>query len=375
MNKSCVAADMSLLTLQDFEEQSKGRLPLPHNEFLRNGAGREQTLRDNVAAFARLLLRPRVLRDVSNVRLTTRCLGHELRLPFGVAPTAMHALAHPDAERATAAACKEAGCLFILSNMSTVSMEQVAAAAPQSVKWFQLYLNKNHDVSARHVKRAQAAGFSAIVLTIDLPVLGVRLGERRTSFSLPSHMSLANYEEEDVKAIGAHRFGHEQRWRRVTESFDDAMTWDTVSWLRSLTPLPILVKGVLTAEDAREAVARGVAAVIVSNHGARQLDSCPATIDALPEVVRAVAGRVPVLVDGGVRNGSDILKCLALGATAAFIGRPALWGLVAGGRQGVRDTLAILEKELREAMALSGVSSIQQIDKSLVTHISTQCKL
>lgn len=366
-----------MITIQDFEDHAKDQLPFAHREFFRNGASQESSLRRNVAAFQRIVLRPRFLtRDVSHRSLDIRILGQELRTPVAVAPTATQGVAHPDGEIGTAKACQATGSLFVLSTMSTARIEDVAAAAPDAVKWFQLYLNKDRDVSVKHILRAEACGFKAVVLTIDLPMTGLRHGEKRTAFALPSHMRLANFDDYGVLRKYPPKAGSSSsEWMNEAANFDDTMTWDVIPWLKSVTRLPVLVKGLLTKEDAVEAVNHGVDGIMVSNHGGRQLDCCPAPIEALPEVIQVVGGRVPVFVDGGVRTGTDVLKGLALGASAVFLGRPILWGLTAGGQAGVEQVLRIVTKELSDAMALSGCAKIADIDRSLVTRVEQLSKL
>lgn len=365
-----------LLTIDEFEERAKDRLALPDREFYRNGAGSEFSLRDSVSAFDRLVLRPRFLRhDVSVVSLGVRVYGEWMGMPVGVAPTAMHALADAAAEIATAKACEKTGCVFILSTMSNSSIEDVASAAPRVCKWFQVYMNQDHGLTERHIRRAEASDFKAIVLTIDLPVLGLRFGERRHKFTLPHHLRLGNFSDsthqKDINSLK----GSPDAWTNVPNHFDDCMDWEIVRWIKGLTRLPVLVKGLVTKEDAVQAVDHAVDGIIVSSHGSRQLDSSPAPIEALAEVVAAVDRRVPVFVDGGVRRGTDVLKALALGATAVFVGRPVLWGLSIDGQKGVEKVMDIFYRELSHGMALSGCPSLRHIDSSLVSRIEHISKL
>jgi 4-hydroxymandelate oxidase len=347
------------LSVDDFEAEARERLPQLVYDYYAGGAGDEWTLRENRRAFERWVLRPRFLVDCSNVDLRTTVLGQEVAFPVMVAPTAFHRLAHPDGELATARGAASAATLMIVSTISTTSMEDVAAI--EGPKWFQLYMHKDRDLTAGLVKRANERGYSAIVLTVDTPLLGRRLRDERNDFTLPPGIGLANLEGIPLPDLpGSNLF------RYFADQLEIAMTWEDVAWLRSLSSLPVLLKGLLTAEDARMAVEAGVEGIIVSNHGGRQLDGAPASLDALPEVVEAVEGSAEVYVDGGVRRGSDVLKALGLGARAVMVGRPVLWGLAANGEAGVGQVLLMLKEELALAMTLAGRRTIADIDRSLV---------
>ena len=282
---------------------------------------------------------------------------------------------------------------MILSTISTSSIEEVAAAAPTANKWFQLYIYKNRDITRSLIRRAESAGFKALVLTVDTPFFGTRLADVRNKFCLPPHLTLANLKSEAVKQMSTPGSQASGLNEYAASLFDSSLTWKDVDWLKTVTKLPVLVKGILTAEDADEALKHGVDGIVVSNHGARQLDHVSSTVSnlsngsktkflfpqihALPEVVKAVAGRCEVYVDGGFRTGTDILKALAMGARGVFVGRPVLWGLTVGGEDGVRKVLQILRKELDNCMALSGccrITDIQQIP-NLVVHKSYYAKL
>ena len=317
-------------------------------DFYAGGSDDEVTLRANRTAFERIRLRPRVLVDVNVCDLHTTVLGTPVSMPILIAPTAYHGIANPEAECATAQAAGEAGTLMIASTVSNRSMEENAAAASGPL-WFQLYTHEGYQVSAGLVRRAQAAGYRAIVLTVDLPRVGRREKDIRNNFRLPPHLLEGN------STVN-------------TDIVEKAslLTWDVLPWLRSITTLPILLKGVLTAEDAKQAVEYGVEGIIVSNHGGRQLDTALASIEALPEVVEAVAGRCEVYMDGGIRRGTDVLKALALGARAVLVGRPILWGLAVNGAAGARHVLELLRDELEMAMVLSGRPTVASIDRSLV---------
>ncbi|KAI1301702.1 Hydroxyacid oxidase 1 [Halotydeus destructor] len=348
-----------MITVRDFEEHALQFLNRPTRDYYRSGANAEQTLKENVDAFQRLKIRPRFLnRDVSVRNLSTTFLGTKVPFPIGVAPTAMQKMAHPDGEIGTAKACDELGTIMILSTLSTTSLEEVAQATPKSTKWFQLYIYKDREVTKRIIKRVEKAGFKALVVTVDTPFLGSRLADVRNKFALPPHLTLANLKEEMLHAMkvpGAHTSGLADY---TSSLFDASLTWKDIDWICEQTKLPVVVKGILTAEDAVLAVEHKASAVIVSNHGARQLDGVPATIEALPEVVRAVGDRCEVYVDGGFREGTDVLKALALGARGVFVGRPVLWGLSHSGKDGVKQVLEILSKEFDVAMALSVVVNL-----------------
>jgi 4-hydroxymandelate oxidase len=305
------------------------------------------------------VLRPRVLVDVSAIDLTTMVMGQPTAAPIVLAPTAFQRLAHPDGELGTARAAAAAGLPMIVSTIATVSLEDIAETGVR--RWFQLYVLKDRDFTADLVRRAHAAGYEALVVTVDTPVLGRRVRDERNAFTLPDGIEMANLEGSGLpNALGSGLTSH------ILSRHDDSVTWDDLAWLRSLAPLPLALKGVLTAEDARLAADAGVEALIVSNHGGRQLDGAPAALDALSEVVEAAGGRVGVRVDGGVRRGVDAVKALALGARAVCVGRPYLWGLATGGEAGVRSVLEFLRDDLALAMALAGRRSVGAIDRTAV---------
>lgn len=337
------------VNLFDYEKLAQARMALHLWDFFQGGSDDEVTLRACRAAFERIRLRPRVLVDVSDIDTRTTVLGTPVSLPVLIAPTAAHCVAHPDGECATAQGAGRAGTLMIASTPATRTLEEIAEAASGPL-WFQLYIYPTFEVGEWLVRRAEAAGYRAIVLTVDLPKLGNRERDRRNGVTVPP----APYQEANL--VGVEKEG--QQWV--------PLTWDSLDWLRSITSLPILLKGILTAEDACLAVEHGVAGVVVSNHGGRQLDTSIPSIEALPEIVEAVDGRCEIYLDGGIRRGTDILKALALGAHAVLIGRPALWGLAVNGADGVYDVLELLHRELELAMALAGRPTLASIDRSLV---------
>lgn len=365
-----------LVCVRDFEEYACQRLDRNALDYYKSGAGHEQTLRDNKEAFTRWRIRPRMLRDVSRRDLSTTVLGEKITFPVGVAPTAMQRMAHPDGEEATARASASVGTVMILSTLSTTSLEDVAQAAPEGLRWFQLYVYKDRPVTEQLVRRAEKCGYKAIVLTVDAPTFGIRLADVRNKFLLPPHLRLANFFPEDGKSYGARSSkGGSGINEYVASMFDATITWKDLAWLKSITNLPIVVKGVLTGEDAKLALEHGASAILVSNHGARQLDGVPATIDVLSEIVNAVNGCCEVYLDGGVSTGTDVFKALALGARAVFVGRPNLWGLVCKGEEGSRSVLKILQNEFDTAMTLSGCAAIRDIESSMLINQSNYCKL
>ncbi|KAJ2645434.1 hypothetical protein GGH99_008270 [Coemansia sp. RSA 1285] len=314
-----------------------------------------------------------MLRDVSQISTETTILGEKVRTPLGIAPCALQKLAHPQGEQAMSAAAAEHGSIMILSTYSTTSMEKVIAQADGNSYWMQLYVYENREVSEQLVRRAEANGFKAIVVTVDAPVLGRRLVDVRNRFIPLPHLRLENFMDPAVaNAPGGYPPGAEYSEQETFGATfgangDQSLSWENcIPWLKSITSLPIIVKGVLTAEDTALAIKYGCAAVIVSNHGGRQLDGALATIDALPQVVEAAGDEIEVYFDGGVRRGSDIFKALALGARAVFFARPVLWGLAYDGQQGAKLALDLLQNELELTMMLTGTRSIAEIDESYV---------
>jgi isopentenyl diphosphate isomerase/L-lactate dehydrogenase-like FMN-dependent dehydrogenase len=352
----------SIVNLAEFEPRAAARLERSAYDYIAGGAGDEVTLAGNLRAWQRWQLRPRVLVDVSSVDTSARLLGSLLRLPVGIAPVAFQHFAHPDAELASARAAARAGVVFCLSTMSSRSIEEVAAAADEAgggPRWFQLYVHRDRDRSAQLVRRAESAGYSAIVLTADFPLAGNRERDARNRLAYPTV-----YGNFVVEAAGP---GGEAPLAPVIGAFNDAtLSWADIGWLRGQTSLPIVVKGILTAEDAALAAEHGAAAVVVSNHGGRQLDRTPPSSDVLPEVVDALAGRAEVYVDGGIRRAVDILVALALGARGVFVGRPMGYALAVGGEAGVARAFEILAAELTTDMALLGVTRLDQLGRQHV---------
>ena len=347
------------LDLDDLERLARERLDPGAYDYVAGGADAELTVTDNLAAWSRVRLRPRVLRDVAAVATATTVLGTPVANPVLVAPTAYHQLIHPDGEAATAAGAATAGSLMVVSTQSNRSLEEVAAAAPEAPRWFQVYVHTDRTFTEELVERAAAAGYSALALTVDVPVLGNRLRDVRNRFRFPPGMVFGN---------AAGRFdtsGDVDTFTQATR-FDPGLTVETIGWLSDRSGLPVLVKGVLRGDDASACLAAGAAGIVVSNHGGRQLDTALATADALPEVVAAVDGRAEVYVDGGVRRGTDVVKALALGARGVLVGRPVLWGLAAAGADGVGRVLSGLTAELVRSMALCGAARLADLTSDLV---------
>jgi isopentenyl diphosphate isomerase/L-lactate dehydrogenase-like FMN-dependent dehydrogenase len=326
--------------------------------YFAGGAGDELTLRENVEAWRRWRLRPRVLVDVSEVKTEVELLGGPLSMPILVAPVAYQRLAHAEGEIGMATAAADAGTAICLSTLATERPSDVAAAAPAGRRWFQLYSFRDEAVTRALADEALGAGFEAIVVTADAPPGGNRERDRRAGFRLPVDLGTPSL----VAAMGERKFTIEETFDLMTR----ALTWSDLEDLASEVGVPVIVKGILTAEDATLAVEHGAAAIVVSNHGGRQLDRSLATADALAEVVDAVEGRIPVLVDGGIRRGVDVAIALALGADAVLVGRPALWGLAAAGRPGVARVLEILRAELELTLALCGATSPAGLSRSHV---------
>jgi 4-hydroxymandelate oxidase len=352
-----------LLNVADYARAARGKLGHGVRDYFEGGALDEITLRENTTGWERLKLYYRVLAGVGDRELGTTVLGQKISMPVVVAPTAFHKLTCEAGEIATARAAKAAGTLFILSSLSNTAMENVFAEAA-SPRWFQLYIYKDREITRELVQRAEAAGAEAIVLTVDAPGLGTRERDARNSFRLPDGLAVENLaplgKGDMPKVPGSGLAAY------VRENFKSDLGFDDLDWLCGATRLPVVVKGVCRGDDARRAAEHGAKAVVVSNHGGRQLDTAPATCEVLPHVVEAAGDRCEVYVDGGIRRGSDVLKAVALGARAVLVGRPILWGLTVAGEQGATNVLEILRRELDEAMLLCGTTSLRDINASLL---------
>jgi isopentenyl diphosphate isomerase/L-lactate dehydrogenase-like FMN-dependent dehydrogenase len=347
------------INVGDYEELAREALGEGSFGYFAGGAGDEHTLRHNVEAFDRWRLRPRVLVDVGSVTTATTVLGHEISMPVLASPVAHQRMAHPDGELAVARAAAAADTIMCVPTFAMATPAEIAAEAPQARRWYQLYWHPDREVTKSILDQAREAGCSAIVFTVDLPKLGRRERDLRTGFTLDSDYRMGVYGSElgDLGTLTP---------ATAAQLVDARLTWRDLEWLHETAQLPVIVKGVLTAEDAELAVSHGCAAVIVSNHGGRQLDRAVASLEALPEVVEAVGERAEVLMDGGIRRGVDVAIALALGARAVCVGRPVVWGLAANGDEGVRHILELLRAELELALALLGCASPDEVGRGHV---------
>jgi len=347
-----------VVAVRDYVALAQQRMTKAAWAFVQGGAGDELTLQENYAAFARLRLLPRVLNNLSGGNTHVSLFGYTHSAPLLLAPVAFQQLAHRDGEYATLLAASAMGSTMVVSTQAGFSLENLAQRA-HSPLWFQLYIQPDREFTAQLVARVQAATYQALVLTVDAPIHGPRNREQRAAFVLPEHISPVNLH--GMRSLPAESLQPGGPSLLQSQQVHHAATWADVKWLRSLTHLPILLKGILSAEDAQRALDAGIDGIIVSNHGGRTLDSAPATITALPAITQAINGRIPVLLDGGIRRGSDIFKALALGAAAVLIGRPFIHGLAAAGAPGVAHVLHILRTELEMSMVLCGCKTLADI--------------
>lgn len=353
-------------SLDDFERHALEVLPVTARDYFRSGAWGEVTLRENREAWDRLKIWYRVMRNVSHRSSAASILGKPASMPLCVAPTALHRMAHPDGEQATARAAARMGVPMIVSSLSTTTIEDIRDAAcavdPLARTWMQMYIGRDRGAVRELAQRAHASGCDALVLTVDTPVWGIRERDIRNHFRVPDGLHIVHLERKGGPSGHQGKGIHEA----LAWTIDPSMTWKDFEWLRDSTPLPVILKGVCRGSDAKQGVELGAKGILVSNHGGRQLDGAPATVDALPHCVEAVAGRVPVLIDGGVRRGTDLLRALALGAEAVCVGRPILWGLATSGEQGVSRVLELLKQEFDVTLALSGCSELREITNDLL---------
>ncbi len=356
--------EVVLLNLFDYERAAAESLSEPALGYLTGGANDEVTLRANREAFDTIAIRYRTMIDVSTRDLSTSVLGTRIAWPVLIAPTAMQRLAHADGECATARAASRLDTIMIVSTTATVGLADVRAAS-KSTMWFQCYIYRDRGVTKALLERARDVGYQAIVLTVDAPMLGRRERDVRQGFHLPVGLRLPNAELAGEAEL-PETAGDSSLAQHLARTHDAALTPKDIAWIRELTGLPVIVKGIVRGDDAKRALDQGAVGIVVSNHGGRQLDTAVAGIRALPEVVEAVSGRAEVYVDGGVRRGTDVVKALALGAQAALVGRPILWGLAVNGEQGVFDALSLLRNEIDLAMCLCGCRNVFEITRDLI---------
>jgi 4-hydroxymandelate oxidase len=355
---------MEPVDIHDYQLLAKERLDPMVYDFFVGGSGDELSVEQNRLAWDAIRLNPRVLVDVSQRDLSTTVLGQKVDMPVLIAPCGTNALAHPDGESAVSRAAASEGVIYVVSTMSNYSMEEIASAS-DGPRWFQLYCFRDREVIRDLVARAEAAGYTALCVTVDVPLLGVRERDKRNRFGMPDGLRLKNLEQAGFDVM-TQASGGSSLNQYVADQFDASLTWELLPWLREITTLPIVIKGILNTADAGLAVERGVNGIIVSNHGGRQLDGAISGCEALPAIVQAVGGATEILVDGGIRRGTDVLKALAMGAQAVLVGKAYLWGLAVDGEAGVRDVLGMLRAELSSSMALAGRPNIASIDRDLI---------
>ncbi|ESP02804.1 hypothetical protein LOTGIDRAFT_110617 [Lottia gigantea] len=345
----------TLVTVADFEKLAAAKLSKSVREYFNSGANYNQTYEDNCNAFKRYRLRPRYMRDVSNFDFSTTIQGHRVASPLGISSMAQCKLAHPDGEIGLAKAADSVNCCFSLASMATTSMDEIRTAVPDGLHFFQIFILKDRGLLLELISEAERKGFKGLVITIDCVVLGYRPSEIKNKDALQPHLELVYI---SIKMEASSRLESFKNF--VSDTFDSSQTWKDIAWLKTVTKLPIITKGVLNKEDAIEALQSGVDGIWVSNHGGRNLDTVPATvshsfqIDVVSEIIKVVNGRCEVYLDGGIRSGLDVMKALAMGVTAVFVGRPILWGLVCDGKTGAEKVLRILNQELKIGMMLSG---------------------
>ncbi len=374
----------ALASVDDFERSANRKLPRIVSDFVAGGSDCEITVQKNLSAFRQIEWAPSFLKDVSDRSVTTDVFGQPLQIPVMLSPAGLASLVHRDGELAAARAAESAGTVFVVSTASSYSLEEISAVTTGRL-WFQVYLWKSREVISELVKRAEESRYEALVLTVDVPVVGKRVRDVRNGMAIPPRIRpgsvvdvlrrprwLAHLAKGPELTFGSLVRSIDPRGKESIASYVDrelsnsAATWDELVWLRGIWKGPLIVKGILTAEDAKEALRRGADGIIVSNHGGRQLDSCPASIDALTHVVDAVGGRAEVFMDGGIRRGSDVVKAKALGANAVFVGRPWFWGLAVGGQEGVERMLEVFSDEIDRTLALLGSPDFETVDSSKI---------
>ena len=354
-----------MINLFDYEREAERRIPPSHWGYIAGGANDEVTLGANREAFDRILIRYRTMLDVSRRDLATTVLGAPVSMPVLIAPTALQKLAHAEGECATARAARSAGTLMVTSTTATTKLGEVIAASPGPM-WFQVYLYQDRAKSRAMIEEAVRTGYTGVVLTVDAPVLGRRERDIRLGFTLPRHLTIANAAMAGMDVVPEASEEASGLMLHFRSLHDAALVPEDIGWIREVSGLPVIVKGIVRGDDAVRAVDHGASAIVVSNHGGRQLDTSIPSIMALPEVVEAVGNRAEVYVDGGIRRGTDVIKALALGARAVMIGRPVLWGLAVNGEPGVRAVLELLRQEIDVAMALAGARDVSELTRDLI---------
>lgn len=348
-------------TINELEQKSKEILKEPIFDFIAGGAGSEWGVKNNNDAFNRYQIVPRVLQGVGEIDTSIEVLGTSIASPVIVGPCAFHKLVHDEGELATAKACHKSQTIMTLSTMSSYSIEEVAASS-SFAKWFQLYVFKDKLITGKLIKRAEKAGFKALVVTVDVPAMGLRLRDINNEFSLSSSIVAANFVEEKLDSLSVKTDGSKVK-EYTDQQFDSDLTWESIAWIRSVTSLPIILKGILSTEDALEAIKHHVSGIIISNHGGRQIDSVVSSLDVLARLAKITQGQIPLFLDGGIRSGEDIFKSIALGATAVLIARPVMWSLAIGGESQLINLLKKLQSELVLIMRLSGCRSLKVIQE------------
>lgn len=349
----------SIISDDDLVKKAKEILDPSTFDFISGGAGEEWGVSNNISAFQRYQIVPRVLQSTGGIDTTSKLFGEIIPSPVLIAPCAFHKLVCAEGEVATARAAEKTKTIFTLSTMSTCSIDEVASASKFN-KWFQLYLFKDRQITQELVSRAESCGYLALVVTVDVPAMGMRIRDIKNKFSLPQGMDAANFRKFQLSSMSDKVDGSKIK-ELTDQQFDANLNWDSIAWLKSITKLPIILKGILSPEDAEEAVKQNVDGIIVSNHGGRQIDSVISSLDALPDIVRVVSNRIPIIIDGGIRSGEDIFKAIALGADAVMIARPVMWALAVGGVDELISYLTRLQNELMLTMRLAGCNSLQLI--------------
>lgn len=355
---------MTPTRISDYQQKAKTKLSSMAYEYYVGGARDEITLSANRHAWQGLSLHYKVLVDVQNICTKINIVDHEFKSPILIAPCAFQGLAHPQGECATAIGAQDMQVPYIVSTLANRSLEEISAVSSGTL-WFQLYIYRDRMITLNLIQRAQQAGYQAIVLTVDAPIIGTRERDQYTHFHLPAGLGLGNLQGSGKESMN-HINGQSALSHYVHEQLDASLTWKDLKWVVEHSQIPVLVKGIVRADDAMRAVDCGAKGIIVSNHGGRQLDTAPPTAQVLPHIAHAISGQASILVDGGIRRGTDVIKALALGADAILMGRPILWGLAVGGSQGVAHVLQLLHDELLEGMALCGCPDIASINKTLI---------